>query len=152
APGAPAASLPADAPFTLEEGFVRLDDGKDLEGFEGDKAGWSVRDGAIDLDAKAARGDIYSTRAHSRDVIIRLQFRATPGADSGLFVYGKQLQVPDSPAAGPKKYAFAARPAGQWNDLEFDVTRGVAKVKLNGQVIEEAWKIGGKAKKGVGLQ
>ena len=44
------------------------------------------------------------------------------------------------------------KPAGEWNDLEWDITKGVAVVKLNGQVIEKAWKIGGNAKKGVGLQ
>ena len=32
------------------------------------------------------------------------------------------------------------------------MTNGVAVVKLNGEVIEKAWKIGGKADKGVGLQ
>jgi hypothetical protein len=85
-------------------------------------------------------------------VIIRLQFRATPGADSGVYIHGNQLQVRDYPKAGPKQYAFAAKPAGEWNDLEFDITDGVAVVRLNGQVIEKAWKIGNNPKRGIGLQ
>ena len=138
--------------FKLEPGFTRLDNGKDLAGWEGNLTGWSVKDGAIHLDSKAAKGDIYSKMRHGNNAIIRLQFRAAPGADSGVYIYGNQLQVRDYPKAGPKQYASAAKPAGEWNDLEFDITDGVATVKLNGKVIEKAWKIGSKADKGVGLQ
>jgi hypothetical protein len=136
----------------LEPGFVRLDNGKDLEGWTGKLDGWSVADGAIHLDSKKAKGDIYSVKTHGGDAVIRLQFRATKGADSGVYIHGKQLQVRDYPNAGPKEYAKAAKPFGQWNDLEFEINGGVAVVRLNGQVIEKAWKIGGDAKKGVGLQ
>ncbi|MCI0680846.1 MAG: DUF1080 domain-containing protein [Gemmataceae bacterium] len=136
----------------LEPGFTRLDNGKDLEGWTGKLDGWSVIDGAIHLDSKKAKGNIYSAKVHSGDCIIRLQFRAAKGADSGVFIHGNQLQVRDYPKAGPKQYAFAAKPAGEWNDLEWDITKGVAVVKLNGKVIEKAWKIGGNAKLGVGLQ
>lgn len=138
--------------FKLEAGFTRLDNGKDLAGWKGNTAGWSVVDGAIHLDAKTAKGDIYSETTHGGDVVIRMQFRAAKGADSGVYIHGKQLQVRDYPNAGPKPYAFAAKPHGEWNDLEFDIKGGVAEVKLNGKVIEKAWKIGGDAKKGVGLQ
>jgi 3-keto-disaccharide hydrolase len=147
-----AAALAGADDFKLEEGFTRLDNGKDLKGWTGKLEGWSVKDGAIHLDAKKAKGHIYSEKTHSRDCVIRLQFRATPNADSGLYVHGKQLQVRDYPKAGPPAYARPAKPAGQWNDLELDVTGGVAVVKLNGQVIEKAWKIGDKPKQGVGLQ
>jgi hypothetical protein len=138
--------------FKLEEGFTRLDNGTDLAGWTGNTAGWSVKEGAIHLDAKMGKANIYTEKTHSHDVMIRLQFRATPGADSGVFIHGNQLQVRDYPKAGPKQYAFAAKPAGEWNDLEFDITDGIAVVKLNGQVIEKAWKIGGNAKQGIGLQ
>lgn len=138
--------------FKLEKGFTRLDNGKDLKGWKGKTDGWSVVDGAIHLNAKKAKGNITSEKTHSKNCIIRLQFRAAPNADSGVFVYGKQLQVRDYPKAGPKQYAKPAKPAGQWNDLEWDITDGVAVVKLNGEVIEKAWKIGGNAKQGLGLQ
>jgi hypothetical protein len=138
--------------FKIEEGFTRLDNGKDLSGWTGNLAGWSAKAGAIHLDAKLAKGNIYSETKHSGNVIIRLQFRATPGADSGVFIHDKQLQVRDYPKAGPQQYAFAAKPAGEWNELEFDITDGTAVVKLNGQVIEKAWKIGNNANRGLGLQ
>lgn len=147
---ASAGSAPADD-FQLEEGFTRLD-GTDLESWTGNLAGWSVADGAIHLDAKQSKGSIYSRATHGANCIIRLQFRATPRADSGVFIHGKQLQVRDYPTAGPKPYAGASRPAGQWNDLEWDITEGVAVVRLNGEVIEPAWKIGNNPQQGLGLQ
>ena len=58
----------------------------------------------------------------------------------------------DYPNAGPPQYAAAAKPFGEWNDLEFDITDGTAVVKLNGQVIEKVWKVGNKPNEGVGLQ
>lgn len=138
--------------FKLEDGFKRLDSGKDLAGWTGKAEGWEVKDGAIHLDAKKAKGNVYSETTHSDNCVIRLQFRATPNADSGVYVHGNQFQVRDYPKAGPKEYAKPAKPAGEWNDLEFDITKGVAVVKLNGEVIEKAWKIGANAKQGVGLQ
>ena len=138
--------------FKLEAGFARLDNGKDLEGWTGNKDGWSVVEGAIILDAKKAKGNIYAEKTNSRNCVIRLQFKATDGADSGFFVHGSQFQVRDYPKAGPKNYAGPAKPAGQWNDLELDFTDGVAVVKLNGEVIEKSFKAGGNAKQGVGLQ
>jgi hypothetical protein len=141
--------------FKLEDGFVRLDNGKDLDGWTGKIDGWSVVEGAIHLDAKKAKGDIYHKTPHTGNCVIRLQFRATKGADSGVYIHGKQLQVRDYPNAGPKEYAAYAKPFGEWNDLEFDITAGVAVVKLNGEEIEKAWKIGGDRKSprgGIGLQ
>lgn len=145
------APLAADD-LKLEEGFVRLDNGQDLSGWTGKTEGWSVSDGSIHLNAKQAKGHLFSEKTHSGNAVIRLQFRATPRADSGVYIHGKQMQVRDYPTAGPKKYAEFAKPAGEWNELEFDITDGVAVVKLNGQVIESAWKIGGKADQGIGLQ
>lgn len=147
-----AASSVARAEFKVEQGFTRLDNGQNLEGWTGKLDGWSVIDGAIHLNSKTAKGSIYSERTHSKDCIIRLQFRATPRADSGIYFYGKQLQVRDYPTAGPKQYAEFAKPAGEWNDLELDISDGTAVVKLNGETIEAAWKIGGKADQGIGLQ
>jgi len=138
--------------FKLEQGFTRLDNGKDLDGWTGNLEGWSVVDGAIHLDSKKAKGNIYSKAVPSKNSVIRMQFRATKSADSGVFIHGNQLQVRDYPNAGPKQYAKPAKPAGEWNDLEFDITDGVAVVKLNGEVIEKAWQIGKNDKQGIGLQ
>jgi hypothetical protein len=144
-------SLASADDFKLELGFERLDNGKNLDGWTGKLEGWSVKDGAIVLDSKSAKGNIHSTKKHSPNCIIRMDFRATKNADSGVFVYDKQLQVRDYPNAGPYKTA-AAKPHGEWNALEWDITDGIAVVKLNGEVIEKAWKIGSKADSGIGLQ
>jgi len=142
--------------FKLEEGFVRLDNGKDLEGWAGFKRDWSVVSGAIHLEYKSppTGGSIFSKKTHSNNAVIRLQFRASHGGDSGVFIHGNQFQVRDYPNSYPdtKKYAPFCRPAGQWNDLEFDITNGVAVVKLNGTVIHTGWKIGERASQGIGLQ
>src|SRR5207302_7899984 len=147
-----AVSLASADDFKLEEGFTRLDNGKNLDGWTGNTTGWSVEEGAIHLNVKLAKGHIYSKTTNSGNCVIRLEFRATPRADSGLYVHGKQLQVRDYPTVGPKEYAAPAKPAGEWNALELDVTDGVAVVKLNGEVIEKAWRIGGNPKQGIGLQ
>src|SRR6059058_4516179 len=88
-----AAPARADETFKLERGFTRLDNGKDLDGWTGNTAGWSVEEGVIHLNAKTAKGNIYSKTTNTGNCIIRLEFRATPRADSGLYVHGKQLQV-----------------------------------------------------------
>ena len=150
--------------FKLEPGFVRLDNGKDLTGWYGSRwsgeetgntDGWSVVEGAIHLDFRAAKNHLFSKRKYGPNAVIRLQFRAAEAADSGLNLHGKQFQVrdyPGSPLPDTKKYAPAAKPAGQWNDLEFDIAHGVAVIRLNGRVIEKAWKIGDQADVGLGLQ
>jgi hypothetical protein len=158
-----ASCCPAADDFQLEPGFVRLDNGKDLTGWFGARwsgeptanhNGWSVVDGAIHLDCQAANCHLFHEKAYSPNAVIRLQFRATKAADSGLCVHGSQFQVRDYINALPdtKQYAPACKPPGQWNDLELDLTDGVAVVKLNGQVIEKAWRAGKNAKLGLGLQ
>jgi hypothetical protein len=147
----------------LEPGFVRLDNGKDLTGWfgakwsgekTGDTSGWSVVDGAIHLDSKAAKSQLFHEKTYGKNAIIRMQFRAARSADSGLCIHGRQFQLRDYPNAlsDTRKYAPFANRAGLWNDLELDITDGVAAIKLNGQVIEKAWKSGQDAARGLGLQ
>jgi len=151
-----AASLaPAAEEFKLEEGFVRLDNGKDMTGWIDPKGDWTIVDGAIHLEYRPpGAGVIWSEKTHSRDCTVRLQYRASQGADSGVFIHGRQFQVRDYENSYPdtKKYAKFDNSAGQWNDLEFDIADGLATVKLNGQVIQESWKIGSQPDKGIGLQ
>ena len=149
--------------FQLKPGFVRLDNGKDLTGWfgakwsgekTGDTKGWSVVDGAIHLDSEAAKSQLFNEKTYSRNAIIRLQFRAARVGDSGLCIHGKQFQVRDYPNALPdtKKYAPFSNCAGEWNDLELDISDGVALIKLNGQIIEKAWETGTDSDRGLGLQ
>src|SRR4051812_40868822 len=69
-----------------------------------------------------------------------------PRVSAGLLMYRTRSGRAQVLYAGPCK------PAGQWDDLEWDITDGVTVVELNGEVIEPAWTIGKIAKQGVGLQ
>jgi lysophospholipase L1-like esterase len=83
---------------------------------------------------------LYTTRDFPKDFILRLEFRATPNADSGVFIRGRQLQCRDFLLAGPYKNLKNYRP-GDWNEIEVTVKDGVAHCLCNGEVLEEAMKV-----------
>jgi lysophospholipase L1-like esterase len=83
---------------------------------------------------------ISSTREFSKDFILRLEFRATPNADSGVFIRGNQLQCRDYPLAGPYKKLKNYR-MGDWNELEVIVKGQTAYGMCNGEVLETAMKV-----------
>jgi lysophospholipase L1-like esterase len=74
------------------------------------------------------------------DFVLKLEFRATPNADSGVYLRKPQLQCRDFLVAGPykdlKKYK-----AQDWNELVVTVKGGVAHAECNGEVIENALKV-----------
>lgn len=76
----------------------------------------------------------------SDDFTLKLEFRCTPNADSGVFLRGKQLQCRDFPLAGPYKNLKKYRP-GDWNTLEVIVKGTRARCLCNGEVLEEAMEI-----------
>jgi lysophospholipase L1-like esterase len=75
-----------------------------------------------------------------RDFILRLEFRASPNADSGIFIRGPQLQCRDYPLAGPYKKLKHYR-QGDWNEIEVTVKDGAAFCLCNGEVLENAMKV-----------
>jgi lysophospholipase L1-like esterase len=83
---------------------------------------------------------LSTTKDFSKDFILRLEFRATPNADSGIFVRGPQLQCRDYPLAGPYKNLKHYR-AGDWNEIEVTVKDGVAHCLCNGELLEAAMKV-----------
>ncbi len=83
---------------------------------------------------------ISTVREFPRNFILRLEFRATPNADSGIFVRGPQLQCRDYPLAGPYKQLKHYR-TGDWNEIEVTVQDGSAFCLCNGEVIEAAMKV-----------
>ncbi|WP_231603500.1 GDSL-type esterase/lipase family protein [Neorhodopirellula pilleata] len=80
---------------------------------------------------------LWTSKDFSGDLTLRLQFRATPNADSGVFLRGPQLQCRDFKLAGPYKELIKYRPQ-KWNDLEIVVKDDVARCTCNGEVLEEA--------------
>ncbi|MGB0760069.1 MAG: GDSL-type esterase/lipase family protein [Rubripirellula sp.] len=83
---------------------------------------------------------LWTTEEFTGDFVLKLEFRATPNADSGVFIRGPQLQCRDFPLAGPYKNLKRFR-QGDWNELVITVKDSVAHCTCNGEVIEEALKI-----------
>ena len=83
---------------------------------------------------------LSTTRPFPGDFVLRLEFRATPNADSGIFIRGRQLQCRDYPLAGPFKNLRNYRP-GDWNEIEVTVKGEVAHCLCNGEVLDAAMQI-----------
>ena len=80
---------------------------------------------------------LYTTRDFGEDFVLRLEFRAMPNADSGVYVRGPQLQCRDYALADPYRRLQRYKPQA-WNELEITVRGGVARVTCNGEVLEDA--------------
>ncbi|HEY8535427.1 MAG TPA: GDSL-type esterase/lipase family protein [Vicinamibacterales bacterium] len=83
---------------------------------------------------------LWTTREFPQDFVLRLEFRATPNADSGLFIRGPQLQVRDYRLAGPYKELKSYRPQ-DWNAIEVVVRGDAARVTCNGELLEAEFKV-----------
>jgi len=83
---------------------------------------------------------LWTTQEFEGDFQLKLEFRATPNADSGVFIRGPQLQCRDFPLAGPYKDLENFR-SGDWNELVVTVKDSVAHCTCNGKVIEAALKV-----------
>ena len=83
---------------------------------------------------------LWTTRSFDKDFTLKLEFRATPNADSGVFIREPQLQCRDYVLAGPYRSLQKYRPQ-DWNELEVDVKGGVARCTCNGEVLEEEFKV-----------
>lgn len=83
---------------------------------------------------------LWTQESFDDDFQLRLEFRATPAADSGVFVRGKQVQCRDYALAGPYKDLKHYRP-GDWNELVITVKGQTAHCLCNDEVIEEAFEV-----------
>lgn len=83
---------------------------------------------------------IYTQRDFPNDFVLKLEFRATPNADSGVFLRGKQLQCRDYLLAGPYKELKNYKPL-DWNEMVVTVKGNTAHCTVNGEVIEAAFEI-----------
>ena len=82
----------------------------------------------------------WTQQEFPHDFVLKLEFRATPNADSGIFLRGKQLQCRDFLLAGPYKNLKKYKP-GDWNEVVVAVTGNIAYCTCNGEVLEEAFRI-----------
>ncbi|NLE34389.1 MAG: DUF1080 domain-containing protein [Bacteroidales bacterium] len=144
-----------------EEGFVSLFNGRDLDGWIGNRVSYTAEDGMIVIKpGNDSGGNLYTEKEYD-DFIFRFEFQLTPGANNGLGIrtptegdaayVGMELQILDNTASvyaelQPYQYhgsvygVIAARrgflrPLGEWNYQEVTVKGTKVKVVLNGTVI-----------------
>jgi lysophospholipase L1-like esterase len=138
--------------FIPESGYESLFDLHDL-------SGWGYRQGST-FWGKAASDDgryvarngrlvvtvshkgqenkiLWTTRKFSKDFVLKLEFRASPNADSGIFVREPQLQCRDFLIAGPFATLAHYRPL-DWNEIVVAVRGGLAHCTCNGEVLVDA--------------
>src|SRR5829696_1170466 len=116
-----------------EPGFISLYNGKDLTGwryktnevFDGKT---TTTDGRFTArgemlvvnpheEGKPRFGQLYTVREFPKDFILKLEFRASTNADSGIFIRKPQLQCRDYLVAGPYKDLKQYKPQ-EWNKIE----------------------------------
>jgi hypothetical protein len=83
---------------------------------------------------------LMTTADFPGDFTLRLEFRATPNADSGVYLRGKQLQCRDYPLAGPYQDLEKYEPQA-WNEMEVVVRDNTARCSVNDEVIEAAYEL-----------
>ena len=141
-------AAPGADDFTLEPGFELLFNGRDLSGWRvGDErlegkatsadGRFKAKDGVIVIQGASPIEDLYTVREFGKDFVLRLEFRASPRANSGLHIRRKQLQVRDYPTIGPYKNLKGFK-NGDWNAIEVAVKGNKAHCTCNGEVLEEA--------------
>jgi len=144
--------------FQPEAGFTRLFNGRDL-------TGWGFRDAKSlekkeAFDGKTASSDgryvakngrlivstppegrkiaqLWTTKEFPKNFTLKLEFRATPNADSGVFIRKRQLQCRDYLLAGPYKELKQYKPQ-EWNEMVVVVNGGTAHCTCNGEVLNAA--------------
>ena len=147
--------------FKIEDGFTSLFNGHDLTGwgyadpkgnqvthsFDGKTTSSDGRYAAINgrLVVKTPSegsklAQLWTKQQFPNDFVLKLEFRATPNADSGVFLRKPQLQCRDYPLAGPYKDLKNYKPQ-DWNEMVVTVKGGVAHCTCNGEVLEEAMKL-----------
>lgn len=146
-----------------KDGYVLLFNGKNLDGWMGNKQDYVVEDGTITVKTdQGGSGNLYTEKEYS-NFIFRFEFQLTTGANNGLGIrtpaegdaayVGMELQILDNTAdmyanlqpyqyhgsvygVIPAKKGFL-KPVGEWNYQEVEVNGTRVKVTLNGEVILE---------------
>ena len=147
-----------------QEGFVSLFDGTHMDNWTGNKLGYLLKDGVIEVNPEAKGGGNLYTNDQYSDFIYRFEFQLTPGANNGIGIraplegdaayVGMEIQVLDSEHtmyANLKPYQYHGsvygivpakrgflKPTGEWNQEEIMIQGSKIKVTLNGTVITEA--------------
>ncbi len=139
--------------FLPEPGFASIFNGRDLTGWgyvgrssltgktsSDDDGRYVVRNGRLIVTVSHKGQEmkkLWTTRAYPRDFTLKLEFRASPNADSGIFVREPQLQCRDFLIAGPFAALEHYHPL-DWNEIVVTVRAGLAHCTCNGEVVVDA--------------
>ncbi len=149
--------------FSQEADFTPLFNGKNLDGWVGNKTSYQAKDGMIVIQPQGGGGGNLFTEKEYGDFILRFEFQLTPGANNGLGIHaplegdaayvGKEIQILDSEHpkyATLQEYQYHGsvygvmaakrgflKPVGEWNQQEVIVQHPKIKVILNGETILE---------------
>ncbi len=144
-----------------DSGFDTLFNGKNLDGWVGNKQSYKVDNGTILVDPEGKGGGNLYTKKEYSNFNFRFEFQLTPGANNGLGIHtplegdaaylGKELQILDNTAekyANLKPYQYHGsvygiipakrgflKPVGEWNSEEVIVQGSTIKIILNGTAI-----------------
>jgi hypothetical protein len=83
---------------------------------------------------------LWTTRKFPKDFVLKLEFRASPNADSGIYIREPQLQCRDYLIAGPFTTLKHYRPL-DWNEIVVTVKGGLAHATCNGEVLMDAFAV-----------
>ena len=141
-----------------DPGFTSLYNGKDLTGWcyvdkDGKETTFAGQSQSPD-GRYSAQGEIlvvnprtprlvqqlWTTAKFPKNFTLKIDFRASVNADSGIFIRQPQLQCRDYLVAGPYKNLKNYRPQ-DWNTIIVTVKDNVAHCECNGEVLEPALKL-----------
>src|SRR5438270_3177115 len=90
----------------------------------------------LEKDKKGKGGikDLYTAREYNKPFHLRLEFRASLKADSGVYVRGPQLQVRDFIRRKENLHLKQFK-NDDWNTLDVVVRNGVLATLVNGRVL-----------------
>jgi hypothetical protein len=137
----------------LAQGWISLFDGESLFGWQpAGSADWRVEDRAIVV----SEGDVslLCTRSQFADYVLRVDFKAEPSTNSGLFLrtspkpanvaqdcYELNIAPPDNPfptgSLVQRKRTAMVPTSGQWQTFEARLEAGQVTIRLDGQVVLE---------------
>ncbi len=157
------AAVPGITAAETAEGFVPLFNGRDLEGWAGDVAGYVAVDGKLAVHHERKGGNLFTEKEYA-DFVLRFDFKLTPGANNGLGVRaplegdaayaGMEIQILEDGSPlywnlRPYQYHGSIygvvpakrgvlRPVGEWNSEEVTVRGRRVTVVVNGTAVVDA--------------